>query len=492
MKSLILTIYCLFYFSIMHGQTFLPTYQSPDNGTSSKYFLSEKNYLNGDTNWIHQREETFFWDGSGYNSEGVYIYFTYDSILEYGKYDRLYIINSNTNDTINRSNYWYDEQKRVKTFIYETFDTLITGYKKQHRVKYYYDEFGNDTLLLFEKWDELNGTWKNDLCNKRKFNDQNYLLEDVSLQWIGNYWIKLSGNKYEYIMSNICSCPDTMDKYKWNYNKSGWDNYNIKYWTYNDSLVPVEYAFKLWDPDAGKYINYERFTDLEYENWPGCDKLDHSYKQQLTVFLRQRWYGEWINYLFFNGEYDSLGGYSYTYEKYNNNLWVNFEKYELRFNALGNPVFQLRHQWHNDQWDIYLGDTSIYYFDDSRLVSRLYNPWDTTENSWVKYAKFEYSDFLWYLGSEVHENAKNIDSCNVKIIPNPARDDLIVVLLDQSISITKIELISSSGQAVLCNIIKKPNQTKIHVKIPEKLNGIYFVKTTFENAAVCINKVILR
>ncbi|MEZ5145984.1 MAG: hypothetical protein R2759_02570 [Bacteroidales bacterium] len=66
-------------------------------------------------------------------------------------------------------------------------------------------------------------------------------------------------------------------------------------------LVPVEYAFKLWDPDAGKYINYERFTDLEYENWPGCDKLDHSYKQQLTVFLRQRWYGEWINYLFFNG-----------------------------------------------------------------------------------------------------------------------------------------------------------------------------------------------
>jgi hypothetical protein len=492
MKYLIVTINLIFIFSNLFGQTFLPTYQSPDKGTSSNYYLTEKNNLKVDTNWIHQKEETFFWDGTEYNSEGVYIYFTYDSILEYGKYDRLYIINSNTNDTINRSNYWYDEQKRVKTFIYETFDTLNAAYKKNHCVKYYYDEFGNDTLLLFEKWDELNGTWKNDLCYKRKFNDQNYLLEDVSLQWIGNYWIKVNGDKYEYIMSDICNCPDTMYKYKWNYNKSGWDNYLIKYWTYNDSLVPVEYAFKLWDPDAGKYINYERFTDLDYANWPGCDNLDHSYKQLLNYFLQQNWYGEWVNTIRFFAEYDPQGGLLSEFEKFIDNQWINFQKYELRFNDLGNPIFQLRHHWINDQWEVYLGDTSIYYFDDSRLVTRLYNPWDTTENNWMKYAKFEYNDFLWYLGAEDHERANNVESCNVKIIPNPTRDNLMVVLLDQSLSIAKIELISSSGQAVISNVIKEPNQRKVHVKIPENLNGIYFVKTTFENAAVCINKVIMK
>ncbi|MCD4695037.1 MAG: T9SS type A sorting domain-containing protein [Bacteroidales bacterium] len=441
---------------------------------------------------MYRKFEVFTWEDNEYKPWETYTYFDYNTILEYGKWDKVYSINSLTNDTVDRSSYWYNSNKQLIEQILQIFDTVTMEYQNIIRGRYFYDEFGNDTIQMWENWNDEFSLWVNDLRYKRNFNEYNYITEDIVQEWLGNYWVTNSGYKYEYILNNKPNCPDTLIKQKWNFYEKGWDKYIRKHWLYSDSLVPTEYVYELWDETADKYINYQRFSELQYKNWPGYENLDHNYHPLFYFFQQQNWYDDWVNRVQYSADYDSLGGLFSQFVEYIEDQWVNKERYELRFNEKGLNIYQMREVWDNDHWDIMLGDTSIYFYDGNKPVIQIMHHWDTTGGKgWTNFGKFLYSDYIWYLGTNDHFEANKLKTNRVLIVPNPSEGNISIELIDKTESIFSVRLISVSGKVILQKNLLNTKSNKVEIKNQGIEKGAYIIRTLTKTNNVYCSKLII-
>ena len=499
MKNILLILFLglLSYCLLGQQQTFLPHPKSSSLSTNfDKQFINNSysgDYkAKSDTIWLYTKFRIFLWENGNYEPWETYNVFEYSSVHEYGKWDREYNINSFTHDTIFYTIFVYDSLKRKTSQTLYIYDTIEHIWKHLDKWLYWHDQFNNDTIALWQTWNESEQTWENHLRHKRKYNERNFLMEDVTELWnvIYDYWFVNNGYKYEYIV-NEDLCVDTLYWYEWNTISNNWMNNLKKYWIYDENNVPTEYVFEVWDPYENKYWNYQRFFKLEYLDWPGCENIDHNYEPIIVKFNQQDWYDEWIDIVRFFAEVDSLGGSYSFFQKYQSYEWVNWQSYETRFNDKNYHLFHFMKTWIDNKWIIDWGDTSIYTFEGSNVIQELKHEWDTVnQNGWLPKRKFLREDYVWFLGTSENQTGYIGGDEKLKLIPNPSAGSITIQLTDNNSRIKEIDIFNIIGMTVFKKKYGKMGKQKIILDISTFEKGIYIVEVKTQDNKIFPAKLV--
>lgn len=327
----------------------------------------------------------------------------------------------------------------------------------------YFDEDGEDTLLLSYAWDEVSQIWENEgklvttytSDGYNDFSESTYMLwkDDIN-DWGNNYktkaYIYSHSTELEYYswdlglqqwyqmkMSDLKysenSKIDTVIVYSWNNNAAAWDTSSLISYGYDDELRCTQYkGFYKYDTTSHKW------KDGGMNIW--------EYDKDMTVLS--------VDYKFDTTLQQFVGSRKTT-----------------RTNS--NPSVQEQYSWLNGDW--YGTFKMQVLYDSQNNMEYVYNDvWNETDKKWDAYIR----SYYYYSPYEISEGPSSImneGSIVGKAYPIPFNDFLTVELNSPS---GRVEIIDILGKVVLNpEVIEGKNI--LHTDF--LVTGTYFMRITGVN-----------
>ncbi len=360
---------------------------------------------------------------------------TYHAIYKAnGNLDTVYIMIGSSQDTTTRMNRVYDQEENPIEDILEEY----TGNGIwQYTVKYgtYPDEHGNDTLIADFAWGYTSKAWfmyygeRHDIS----YNNDGSISEDVVMEWdyIQAQWYFTGKTTYDYTPT-APGLEITETHYM--YDGSQWLPYEKVIITLNDAFVLQEIAAQLWDDNLQMWINTIKITDFEwyvfygepnifewdeedggfndlnisqidkdfellYENFYLTDFHVRSKVESCKVLEWDNQQSQWNNFEMFSYTFDQYGGYTGYKQRYANNAWQDYEKYELAMDPKNNVDEYAEYENQSNDW-IQTGgaDFNITYNGDN-ITNAVLLDYEEDMQQYINQQEESYFDFTTFVSS---------------------------------------------------------------------------------------------
>jgi|GEM_PF-716084 len=286
---------------------------------------------------------------------------------------------------------------------YKVWDPFIFRFRRGQRVTYSYQ---SKSLVNrdVQKFDTLNGNWKND----KKYT-------------------------YSYNTNDLIDNELIMD---WDSATSDWENYEQNQYFYNENLFVSSEIVKLWN---------------QVKQWENNVKIDYEYFDDNNL-LKQKSYSYWISNVIWDLSTRTLYSYdeqsrlieslSQVWDDFENK-WYNTTVIYYSYNSQG-----LRSEVLYRFWDPYgyWTDLSKYlytYDEDGNQIEYLFMAWDYENNLWVDYYKN-----ITYWSEFIPIGINEISVLEVQVFPNPG-SDFINISFKGNVNTGIVNVYSMNGELLL-------------------------------------------
>jgi hypothetical protein len=439
---------------ITSGQDFKTQFQNLKNKKKPDSELIMKANTNSDTVWIYKIMEYYNWEGEEY-VPFLYEVMEYNHDVFHDKPTKLTSVDPATGDSIAHSYYFYDSIGNKIEYFYQEYDFSNNQWKNIEKILFYYNNSSIDTCRIKLVWNEDSNIWINKNRYFEDYDTNGYKTLYVKEEWENDKWNRFYGRKYRF---DDKECMDTAFWYEWVPDIVGhWQKYLIKIWYYNDYGIINEYLYKKWYESEQSWINYQKFTDIEHINWTGCHNYNYSFSEdedpEFTTFTFYHWMGDYWEPIkrTVNATADSLGGFHYETQEWNDNQWKDIFIVDRVVNKDGFIIFNKVQVNQDFQgiWKIIFADTVVLTYDGPRLTEYEVMWLDTTGgvNKWRPFQKYKYKDYFYVLKTD--EIFKGNKYKEFQIIPNPTKNSILIKLNDESERIKSVRVYNITGQRVL-------------------------------------------
>jgi len=421
--------------------------------------------------------------------QGLYWYYEEFGLPGYGKIKQYVGLEPESNDSLYKYKYSYDEKGANSEIIFQYYDSINNIWDNFSLTLIHYDRFGYDSCSLFKSWDNNTNSWLNSEQHLMYRNDQKAIIFDVNESWTGTGWYRYLGHKFDYF-NNGFACSDSIHIFDWYTDIDDWFMKHKWFLHYDENNIQTWGRDIVFDEQLQAWRNYQQTLDYEFNNWCSCEEY-WSCTSNPTHFIIQNWYDtSWVNMERLNAVYDSLGGNLTIFEAHNGENWCNYKKVELRIMEDGEINFLKEFDWLDEQWKQTGGyNTSYNYFNDT-LIETVVDKWDADNMDWMPHKFTKYKNYILLSGTNsIFENKKNPGN-KIKLMPNPSTGYLTIEIVSDEDTIQEIEIYDQSGKKVYSSSVIK-SQTKNTTIDISKLNaGIYLVSIKTSNSEVIQSKLI--
>jgi hypothetical protein len=176
------------------------------------------------------------------------------------------------------------------------------------------------------------------------------------------------------------------------------------------------------------------------------------------------------------------GGYVTIIELFQNNAWVNSNRWTAYYNTRGNFTGYLSEMFTNGAWTYFFENQFLFTYNSTFDITEKISRWPNTQVApSVDQHKAVYSTFQYFtrvLGTSEVQDA----NLTVSIFPNPAQDILHIDLAENANSLQKATITDLTGKTVLNQTFKAAGQNQLNVaKLPA---GIYLLNLETEKGNV--------
>ncbi len=423
----------------------------------------------GDTIWLYQKHTINQWDNGVYTPYVTGIYEYYPATANW----KSCIVINGESDTTEKYNYFYDENNRLTSTVIRNY-TGNPGneWMNTYREDQFYNAVGWDSLHISYIWNPNDSVWEKK--SKRGFSyyynyGEAFFHVDSTFIWNGQQWIMSDGYKRDFLFNEFGQIYEKKvslyKNNKWVYDF--WDSYHLT----NDTTGEFDSSYtQAWQD--GQWQPYFKFTEIILHNWQGFTNYvsDIQYEQ----IIKHWWDGaQWIYIHKINTAFDTLGGRTAYYYQWINDNWEIAARLNEIYNERKFKTLIAREEYNNNQWDTIWGSKYSYeYLGSIWKVMYLYE-YDTTIMKWVPTFNHVLSDFTYIL------NTPEIESSNktpgLKIIPNPAKNTVLVRLNDKTDRIKSVRLYNISGQKIFEKTFQDKRQQE-YLNISALKKGVYILQ----------------
>lgn len=331
--------------------------------------------------------------------------------------------------------------------------------------------------------------------------DPNYILEEVTYNWIVDGWIPVSGER----SSNTISGESPFEGHP---NGILYQNLENEEWVYKtwtkyilDSFgIPSQLHEYHWD--GNDWILHSRMGLLTWADWPN---------RELAAYTKQNMQdGNWINAERYSKQYDG-NNYITTTEIWENETWVNStretysltsveeelilenwtaqgwektEKYQGTFDAYGNPTGMFYSSWYETGWELEMElFFDLLYNEANDVTEMIFRYRDPELSEPVNISKYKYSSFLHFTTDVPEISLLN----NVKIFPNPVSSTFTIQIDENTNANYQVNIVNLAGQTVFSNKYSNP---LISVNTEKFTTGIYMLNIRTDDGRIFNSKFL--
>lgn len=381
----------------------------PKDKTTKSY--DEQGRLTSDANYFWKDNK---WVGMGpkyeksYDSNGNLIF------------DANYVWNNNENDWVlnnyttnefdsdgNKTHYLSRNGSTIQEYSLKegyiiteigTYNSFTGEASNETRRLEYFDENGNDTLIVEYHW--LQGQWKESERLRYTYDDRGNPNSSSKYQNQNGEWVMTNGFKYEI---NREGNTETRQKYTWNLFYKRWDENSIReVLTYDESdrIMILLTQGKVWENGVDTHWEDEDKTEYTYDSYGNIiefvesdwyqneNRWKYRHKQEFafdadgnqtleTDYMFDAAHGVWNGGFKWTAEYDEQGNqtllmsYDWGYQK----GWKPVVKTVSIFDENGNLLDRSKYEmtYRNGAWDWQGTKRTIYTFDPDTQAHLEYN-----------------------------------------------------------------------------------------------------------------------
>ncbi len=146
-----------------------------------------------------------------------------------------------------------------------------------------------------------------------------------------------------------------------------------------------------------------------------------------------------------------------------------------------------REDWKNIEWDTIWADRYFYEYLGSIWKVMHYEAYDTSLMKWLPAYDHVLSDFSYILNTP--ETETNIKSSSLLIIPNPAKNSILIRLNDEADRIKTVRVYNVTGQRMFERKFHGKRQQEI-LNISSLQNGVYIINVTTRQGKMMKGKFV--
>jgi hypothetical protein len=305
-------------------------------------FVDSTNYFIDNENVENKAHNVFIASSSSWETSQYFHYKSPD--VEKDEYYKYYSSSTQEFNGGYKKYYVYTNSRPDTLFTYYFINN--SSWQNQSYQKYFYDDFGNNTLQMHYRW--KNNTYVDSLKQQRIYNSEN-LIHRYDLKWDINKsnWQNYTHMYYSY---NVSGLEDTILQQSWDTMENIWRDEAMSVITYDQNDKIITYLTKVYDYTSQQLENYIISTNI-YEN------------NNHTIIYKLWENNEWENY--------SQHLYSYKAENKidtsqmdlwdpNSNIWISSYRYVTQYDTHDNVMDMVREHFTNNAWELYT--RYIYYW----------------------------------------------------------------------------------------------------------------------------------
>jgi len=317
-----------------------------------------------------------------------------------------------------------------------------------------YNDKGQETSNLSQKWSVEDGVWINVEKTNSSFESSGHLTGKSTYKWdkIDSFWQK----KKNYINTfNADSTRNTEIVQIGSLNDTLWHNNKQNLYFYKpDSFIVIR----------------EKWSEAN-EKWNLNSKLENIYNDshktiKVTGYIRNIAENRWDNDFRVLSDYDTSNNLvKMRYQRWENDMWENITKSNYDYNEIGVKIKHTSYVWDkaNQKWKN-RKQTIRKYNDAGKNTLIITKKGDTTGDLWENVDKY-----IFYWSSYETSKVKKIEN-TIAVFPNPAKDYLYLAF--EKISRDKKVFIYSLSSKLIMEDLVYGNQ----IDISSLKTGIYFIK----------------
>lgn len=475
----------------LQAQKFGPQMQKTDF-LKSKPEFSLNEYLkeckeSNDTTWMPQRQDIYLWNGKQLEQQPVYHLLYYNNPAELSK---LITMDTQTNDSLLRLDYEYDEASQNIQQIFFIYDSVNLIWKIDYKALYSYDQFGNVDTTLIQAWNIPTQTWHDSIASISVYLDAHFTTKYTVERISEGIWTQIYGVDWIYSYNDLNQIYRQVN-HRLNFATQEWAPEVSADFYLNDDGAPYEMIWYSWDAETETWLNGTKYTDIvwkKYVHYP-------DYYKTLTTSRTFHWWKEdhWYTYLKDEMQYHSEDYEDRNYQAYSwDNLtqkWYQSADYQSRHY----DTTRLKRRYTdyvkyniNEDWQLHFDDSCRWYFYKGALQEMQRVCYDTTLQAWRPAARLLYSDFIPFVDISDVEELHN-QSGALKLIPNPVDDSFEIKNNNQ---ITEITIFDINGKLILRekDLLFKPS---IKIDVSALLKGTYIVRAKTNTNQLLSTKLIV-
>ena len=440
--------------------------------------LLKMQQIKGDTIWLFHRYDIFKWQ----NDEFL-LYFTY--LVNYysssANVKNLLLIQQ-PDDTVQKIFFYYDKNNRITSTVTQNYsgnpDSLWINYDS---IVNCYNSVGWDSLIFRYTWNYYDAIWEKQHLRSIDYYNNGLIRFDSSSVWNGQKWKITEGNNFEYFFNEYGNVYEIKLRHYYN-NK--WDNYLWSIFNIiNDSTGEFD-AFETYIWIDGQWENFQKWTEIILHNWMGFSNLGF----QPEYIILQVWdENEWHYATKDSILYDTLGSMLRYHFTWDNDNWGDTYRLNNIINEMGLRSLISKEHLINYQWDTIWADRYSYEYLGSIWKVMHYEAYDTALMKWVPAYDHVLSDFSYILNTP--ETETNIKSSSLQIIPNPAKNSILIRLNDEADRIKTVRIYNVTGQRMLERKFHGKRQQE-NLNISSLKNGVYIINVTTRQGKMMKGKFV--
>jgi len=294
--------------------------------------------------------------------------------------------------------------------------------------------------------------------------------------FINTYWANTLETNFNYdangnvlsiqFLTYSSSNKTWVDSAHWNFtlNTNGsWESLTMQEW------------------NGSSWVNQYLEDSVTWNDWNGGNYiLNQNNNSEQTFFVQKSWNGSsWLDSNRGSTTYDANGGSINTEQLWQQNKWVNADKYSNLIDSLGNSTSSINFDWSNGTWMESFGYLQNYTYDgNGNITQEIDQIYDSATGENVNYFKELYSDFSTYSGIK----GANQPKMQITMYPNPATEALHIQENTNTIENMNIAIINMQGQVVVSKLLNGNELSKgVNIPVNNLVNGMYILHAVSGN-----------
>ncbi len=423
-----------------------------------------------DTIWLYHRYDINRWeDGEFY----PYLSALFDYYPGTANQKYAITINMEQQDTMQKFNYYYDDKDRITATVTQNYNGNSGNvWLNYDSVVKFYNSKGLDSLIMDYRWYSNDTAWKKYAYRGISYYENtknNLTYKDSTSVWDGKKWVLTDGDKIDYLFNEF---GNVYDKKFSQYRGGQWVyDYWVPYHLTNDTTGEYD-SFYNYTWDNGEWKNYAKFTDVVLHDWQGTT----NYVPDVEFIVKYLWDEDGQKWYYFKKDsilYDTLGSReSYTFYWEDSVGWYLLVRLKTVFNERKLITLVTKEKMVNNEWDTIWGSRYFFEYIGSIWKAMHYENYDTVLRKWVPAYDHILSDFSYILNTPLIKKKEMTNS--LRLVPNPAKNSLIIELNDKTDRIKTIKVYDVNGREIT-NINYGSVRYKTTLDVSFLKKGIYII-----------------